>query len=95
MATWRRSTVAMDDLEALVSRGELPALTAAEEWRLPGDEEFPRPPEGYVVSFVVFHRCGFTVPAGDLIRGVLHEYDLELQHLTPNRVLHMVVFMTL
>ena len=95
MATWRRSVMTKADLEALVSRGELPALTAAEEWRLPGDEEFPSPPEGYVVSLVAFHRCGFTVLAGDLIRGVLHEYELELQHLTPHGVLHMAVFVVL
>jgi hypothetical protein len=43
-------------------------------------------PKGFVVSFVAFHECGFFVPAGRFIRGVLFEYGLQLQHLNPNSI---------
>jgi hypothetical protein len=45
-------------------------------WKVPGEESVPHPPKGYVVSFVAFHERGFSVPAGQFIRGVLYEYDL-------------------
>jgi hypothetical protein len=50
------------------------------------------PLRGYIVSFVVFHERGFSVSAGRFIRVVLHEYELQLQHLNPNSVQQMVVF---
>jgi hypothetical protein len=43
---------------------------------VPADESVPRPPSGYVVSFVTFHERGFSVPAGRFIRGVLFAYGL-------------------
>jgi hypothetical protein len=45
----------------------------------------PRP-KGYVVSFVAFHECGFSVPAGRFIREVLFTYRLQLQHLNLNNI---------
>jgi hypothetical protein len=46
----------------------------------------PRPPSGYVVSFVVFHERGCSVPAGRFIHRVLFAYGLQLQHLNPNNM---------
>ena len=46
--------------------------TTAEEWRLPGEEDVPSPPEGYVVSFAHFHVWGFATPAHKFLRGLLH-----------------------
>jgi hypothetical protein len=45
-----------------------------------------------VVSFVAFHECGFFVPAGRFIRGVLFAYGLQLQHLNPNSIQQMAAF---
>jgi hypothetical protein len=56
------------------------------EWKMLGDESVSRPPKGFVVSFVAFHECGFSVPAERFIRGVLFEYGLQLQHLNPNNI---------
>ena len=53
------------------------------------------PPEGYVVSFAIFHERGFRVPAHRFLRGLLDYYQVELQHLTPNGVEHMAVFVAL
>ena len=52
-------------------------------------------PEGYVVSFAIFHERGFAVPAHRFLRGLLDYYEVELQHLTPNRVQHMAAFVSL
>jgi hypothetical protein len=39
-------------LRRLVKAGQLPPLTATMEWTVPGEESVPRPPKGYVVSFM-------------------------------------------
>ena len=70
-------------------------MTAAEEWWLPGDEDEPSPPEGYVVSFALFHERGFTVSAHKFIWGLLEYYQVELQHLNPNGMQHIAVFIAL
>jgi hypothetical protein len=79
-------------LHRLVTAEQLPPLTDAKEWRVPAEESVPRPSRGYVVSFVAFHECGFSIPVGRFIRAVLHEYGLQLQHLNPNSVQQMAVF---
>jgi hypothetical protein len=73
-----RSTVSREQLLRLVEAGQLPPLTEAIEWIIPADESMPRPPRGYVVSFVAFHERGFSVPAGRFIRGMLFAYGLQL-----------------
>jgi hypothetical protein len=45
-----------------------------------------------VVSFVAFHECGLSVPAGRFIRGVLFTYGLQLQLLNPNSIQQMAAF---
>jgi hypothetical protein len=92
MSNWTRSNVSCEQLLHLVEVGQLPPLTAAVEWKVPGDESVSRPPKGFVVSFVAFHERSFFVPAGRFIRGVLFEYGLQLQHLNSNNIQHMVAF---
>jgi hypothetical protein len=92
MSNWMRSNVSREQLLRLVEAGQLPPLTAAVEWKVHGDESVPRPPKGFVVSFVAFHEHGFSVPAGRFIRGVLFEYGLQLQHLNPNSIQQMAAF---
>jgi hypothetical protein len=36
------------------------------------------PPEGYVVSFVAFHKRGFGVPPSRFMRSVPYHYGVEL-----------------
>jgi hypothetical protein len=78
MSNWTRSNVSREQLLRLVEAGQLPPLTEAIEWIVPAGESVPCPPNGYVVSFVAFHECGFSVPAGRFIRGVLFTYGLQL-----------------
>ena len=53
------------------------------------------PPDGYVVSFAHFHERGFTTPAHKFLRGLLNYYKVELQHLTPNGVQHIMASIAL
>jgi hypothetical protein len=48
MSNWTRSNVSHEQLPRLIEAGQLPPLTAAMEWRVPG-------PKGFVVSFMAFH----------------------------------------
>ena len=86
MEQWCRSDVTLQRLEGLVCRGLLCAQTTAEEWWLPGNEDASSPPNGYVVSFTHFHERGFATPAHKFLRGLLHYYKVELQHLNPNGI---------
>jgi hypothetical protein len=78
MSNWTRSNVSREQLLRLVEAGQLPPITEAIEWIVPAGESVSCPPNGYVVSFVAFHECGFSVPAGRFIRGVLFAYGLQL-----------------
>ena len=78
MEPWCRSDITLQCLEGLVRRGLLHSLTAAEEWWLPGEEDEPLLPKGYVVSFAHFHERGFTIPAHKFLRGLLDYYKVEL-----------------
>jgi hypothetical protein len=62
MLNWTRSNVSREQLLHLVEVGQLLSLTEAVEWIVPADESVPRPPSGYVVSFVVFHERDFSIP---------------------------------
>ena len=95
MELWGRSSITPRRLEGLVHRGLLRPSAAAEGWLLPGDEDEPSPPEGYVMSFAIFYERGFTTPAHKFLRGLLDYYKVELQHLTPNGVQHIVAFIAL
>ena len=95
MELWGRSGITSRRLEGLVRRGLLRSLSTIGEWLLPGNESEPAPPEGYVVSFAIFHERGFAVPVHRFLWGLLDYYQVELQHLTPNGVQHMAAFVAL
>ena len=65
-------------MEGLVRRGLLRTQTSVEEWLLPGEEDLPSIPNGYVVSFTHFHERGFMTPTHKFLRGLLHYYKIEL-----------------
>ena len=73
-------------MEGLIHRRLLRAWTLAEEWLLPSKEDLPSSPNDYIVSFAHFHERGFTTPTHIFLRGLLHYYKIELQHLNPNGI---------
>ena len=92
MDPWCRSNITFQRMEGLIRRGLLCVRTLAEEWLLPGEEDLPSPPNGYIVSFAHFHERGFTIPAHRFLLGLLHYYKIEVQHLNPNGIQHMAAF---
>ena len=64
------------------------------EYRLPGDEEIPDPPEGWRVIFLSFLFRDLSLPSHEFLHGLLLVYGVQLWQLTPNAILHVVVFIT-
>ncbi|XP_072151143.1 uncharacterized protein [Setaria viridis] len=95
MGSWGVSHFTSSRAEGLVRKGLLCERTAAGEWELPGMEQVPSPPPGYVISFAHFHERGFASPPSRFFRGLLHHYGLELQHLNPNGIQHIAAFIAL
>ena len=82
-------------MEGLILRGLLCRRTDAAEWLVPGHEDAPVPPDGYIVSFVPFYERGLTVPPHPFFWGLLHHYQIELQHLNPNGIQHIAAFIAM
>jgi hypothetical protein len=91
---WPFSTVAMENLEALVADGLLRPLSGGPqpEWMAPASEADPTLPPGYVVSFISFHEWGFGVPASCFMRALLHHYRVELHNFNPNSIAQAAIF---
>jgi len=95
---WPPSNVTKSALETRVKAGILRPLkdVGFPEWIVPSaNDREPNPPPGYVVCFLSFLDRGFGVPAGRLIRAILHHYEVELHNLNPNSVMQAAVFTTI
>ena len=62
---------------------------------MPDHEDASTPRDGYVISFAPFHERGLAVPPHPFFQGLLHHYQIELQHLNPNGIQHIAAFITL
>ena len=80
-ADWRPSIATERRLRDLEREGLLCPLTSLTrpEWIAPlVEHREPSPPEGYVVSFIKFHRHGLRSPLSRFMRALLHHYGVEL-----------------
>ena len=84
MEPWLRSDVLHARMEGLVKKGLLHARTMTMEWIIPGGEDEPSLPDGCIISFIPLHERGLVTPPHQFLRGLLHYYEIELQHLNPN-----------
>jgi hypothetical protein len=73
-------------MESLAKRGLFRMRTEVIEWLMPGSGEALTPPDGYVMSFTPFHKGRLMMPPHRFLRGLLHHYKIELQHLNPNGI---------
>ena len=74
-------------LEQLASDSGAPA------WISPHpDETEPKPPQGYIVSFVRLHERGFGVPVSRFMRALCEYYGVELHNFSPNSISQAAVF---
>jgi hypothetical protein len=95
MDAWVYSSVMERKLEELVHNGLLrPRASRSQlEWRVPPTNHRElAPPEGYVVSFIVFHERGLRMPPSWFMQVLLHYYRVELHHLAPNSILQAAIF---
>jgi hypothetical protein len=60
MKSWCRSDIINARTESLIKRSLLPTRTKVLEWVVPSDEDVPTPPDGYVISFIPFHKRGLV-----------------------------------
>ena len=56
MESWYRSDVTYACMEGLIKHGLLRGRTDMMEWLVLGHEEVPMLTDGYIVSFVPFHK---------------------------------------
>jgi hypothetical protein len=95
MSYRRPSIVEESQLQDFAAKGLRPPKAVA-HWRAPPVEhEEPMPEDGKIMSFLTFHECGLGCPVHPFLLGLLHKWELELQHLNPNGVLHITGFVTL
>ena len=90
-----KSSATVAVLEQLVADRLLPLdpVSGALAWIAPLPEETePKPPQGYVVSFVRLHERGFGVPVGRFMRALCEYYGAELHNFSPNSISQAAVF---
>ena len=91
---WLAPTTTEDQLRELVGDGLIQSKDIA-EWRAPGEHRVPAPGPGEIVLFVSFIRAGLCLPASTFLHRFLNYFGVSLNHLAPNAVLHLSVFVHL
>ena len=81
-------------MQSLIDDGFLRPVTDPNkpEWIAPGNEPEPRPRDGYIVSFVSFHKHGLSVPTDRFMRALPHYYGVELHNFNPNSIAQAAIF---
>ena len=95
---WGKSSATVVVLEQLVADRLLPRNpdAGAPAWISPHpDETEPKPPQGYVVSFVRLHERGFGVPVSRFMRALCEYYGVELHNFSPNSISQAAVFVAI
>ena len=85
---WDPSDVTVEVLQSLVDGGLLRPVTDPNrlEWIASSGELEPRPCDGYVVSFMSFHKCGLGLPVDQFMRALPHYYGVELHNFNHNSI---------
>ena len=79
-----------DLLQKLVAEGCLPDQ-AIFEWVATKGEHYPTPAVDKLVVFAHFFSRDFSLPVCSFFRGLLHFYQIQPIHLTPNSIIHFYV----
>ena len=96
MAKWTRSSTDRAEFDQLRERRVIPEAAEEIDWRISARSEVePRPKDNEVISFIPFHLLGFRLPAHPLLRWLLYYYGLRFHDLTPEGILHLLVFIML
>ena len=65
------------------------------EWKAPGEQRISNLDPDEIVLFVPFIEHGLGLPASPFLHGFLHYYGITLNHLNPNSILHLSIFVHL
>jgi hypothetical protein len=90
-AEWTHSKCSLNDLKKLVSEGLLQEKNLV-NWRPSYHEPFPMENVDEIVTFLHFAERGLALPSCSFFRGLLYYYGLELYHLNPNSICHILIF---
>jgi hypothetical protein len=92
---WSHSTVTRLTLGELVNGGQLAPNVDGQPavWIVPPttDRE-PNRPYSYIVSFIRHHERGFAAPVSRFMRGLCHNYGVELHNFALNAILQEATF---
>jgi hypothetical protein len=81
-------------LHGLEKKGFIPSKDVS-GWRPENKGDVGRRADDEVVVLASFYEPRFGLPLHPFVRGLLHYYQLELQNLNPNVVLHIACFIML
>jgi hypothetical protein len=81
-------------MQNLVSQGFMTAADLTTS-HMPEDPASPVPVRGYIMACAAYYEQGFGVPLHQFLRSLLQLYGLELHHMIPSGILHIVAFVTL
>jgi hypothetical protein len=90
-STWPVPTTTEEQLRELADEGLIQDQGLA-EWRALGEHRVRSLNPGEIVLFVPFVHVGLCHPASPILHHFLRFFDISLNHLTPNGVLHLSMF---
>jgi hypothetical protein len=88
---WPAPSTMEDQLRELVS-DSLIQDQGFIEWKTPGEHRVPSLGPGEIILFISFIRVGLCLPASPFLHRFLRYFDISLNHLTPNTILYLSVF---
>jgi hypothetical protein len=91
---WSISKCSRHNLANLVLGGLLQERDVI-NWRLSLCDPFPMENVDEIISFCSFFERGLALPTCSFFRGLLYYYGIELQHLNPNSICHISIFIHL
>ena len=90
---WSGSELVCGELDAMSSIGFI-LLQACCPWRVPEAEVVPLPLAGECVLFGIHLERGLSPPVHPFLVQPLRLYGIQLDHLTPDCILHISCFVT-
>jgi len=89
--SWPAPSTKEEQLKELADEGLIQEKSLA-EWRGPGEHRVPYLNPGEIVLFLSFVRASLCLPPSPFLHRFLRYFAISLNHLTPNGVLHLSVF---
>ena len=91
---WMKSKLLKAAISSLVSRHLLQSITLIQWQSAEGHgRQFEKTSE--IVLFKAFVERGLAIPACDFLWGLLFFWGIQLNHLTPDSILHIAIFVQL